>query len=112
MTTNRYCDLALKKYLANEPTFKWCSSLFCQSGQFHPCADIDPRMKCLDCGLEVCIAHGRPWHVDETCEEYQVRIEQMQREEEALFLARTKPCPNCQVRIDKMNGNDHMICSK
>ncbi|APA11672.1 hypothetical protein sscle_08g064420 [Sclerotinia sclerotiorum 1980 UF-70] len=54
-----------------------------------------------------------PWHTGLTCNQYNTRErERLQQEEASLQLMEkaTKQCPQCQVRIEKNDGCDHMTC--
>jgi len=70
---------------------------------------------CKDCGAKACVPCDRPWHENETCEEYQVRIKDRLEEEDlalALIRKQTKRCPNCSKSIEKDGGCRHMLCTQ
>lgn len=70
---------------------------------------------CNDCGAKACVPCDRPWHENEICEEYQVRIKDRIAEEDATLATmekHTKKCPSCQKRIEKNGGCAHMFCTR
>lgn len=69
--------------------------------------------KCNKCGAKACVPCDRPWHENESCEEYKLRIKDKIEEEDATLAAIqkvTKPCPNCSKNILKTGGCKHMYC--
>lgn len=70
---------------------------------------------CADCGHQACVPCDRPWHEHETCEEYQARIKDKIKEEDASLAAIhkiTKKCPQCSKSIEKNGGCPHMTCTQ
>eukprot|EP00004_Rigifila_ramosa_P006804 TRINITY_DN17728_c0_g1_i1.p2 TRINITY_DN17728_c0_g1~~TRINITY_DN17728_c0_g1_i1.p2 ORF type:complete len:259 (-),score=43.42 TRINITY_DN17728_c0_g1_i1:72-848(-) len=107
----RYERLLLMKTLEELPEFRNCTNSECGSGQLHNGGDAAPIMRCHACKTATCFSCQIPWHAGETCEEYQIRVQQTQ---DAASLAEievsTKPCPKCSARITKDGGCDHMKC--
>jgi hypothetical protein len=69
--------------------------------------------KCNKCGAKACVPCDRPWHANESCDEYKLRIKDKTEEEDATLAAiqkATKPCPNCSKNILKTGGCKHMYC--
>lgn len=69
--------------------------------------------KCEKCGAKACVPCDRPWHTNESCGEYQLRIKDRIEEEDATIAAiqrETKSCPSCSKHIFKIGGCKHMHC--
>jgi hypothetical protein len=72
-------------------------------------------MLCNACGYEMCYIHQRPWHSGLTCQEFDEQNARRLRVEEAAVRAviqrTTRPCPNCRVNVEKVEGTcNHMTC--
>ena len=97
--------------LNRDPNTKWCPSLNCE--KFVKLTESNKKNDYLicDCGLKICIKCGREWHgkrfyiFNISCEEF------INKEYEAW--AQGKPvqsCPNCQTRVEKEEGCNHITC--
>ncbi|KAF5876970.1 putative ring finger protein [Botrytis fragariae] len=98
----------------SDPNFTNCLGPGCNNGQIHEGGDDQPIMTCGTCSFKTCFTHKMPWHTDFTCEGYDDQSREKLRQEEAsqdLMDKATKRCPNCQVRIEKNKGCDHMTYS-
>jgi hypothetical protein len=92
----------------------------CSSGQIHDEGVEANIFRCVACGFRVYTVHNIPFHEDETCADYDRRVqlekemEGIQREQEAASLAEVQRCavvcPGCQAPIQKTSGCDHMTC--
>jgi hypothetical protein len=99
--------------LRKMPDYRDCMAQGCKSGQFHDTATEGNIFRCNECDFRVCTVHEIPFHDGETCEAYDERKKVVPKDEEASkqAIARlSKPCPNCQVNIEKNGGCDEMIC--
>ncbi|THX95683.1 hypothetical protein D6D02_07434 [Aureobasidium pullulans] len=109
----KYARFARRAALSSNPDYRYCFSTSCESGQVYE--GSEPVFSCQECGHRHCTVCEVDWHKDETCEQYQAR-NQIQKgyeaESEATLQATSKPCPNCQARIEKSDGCDHMLCSQ
>ena len=65
--------------------------------------------------------HDPPvWHEEETCEEYETRIQELKRKREVeerneeasrkKVKSIARECPGCGAMIQKISGCDHMTC--
>ena len=116
-TFEAYDRVSTNNALSSYPDFAWCLSADCQSGQLN----INNRnyMDCANCGYKQCLKHKIPWHVGETCDEYDYRTSGRKRSDEekateAMLDNISKKCPGkgCNWRIQKVDGCDHMTCRK
>ena len=119
LNTFRYEYLFTKETLEANPDFRCCLNPECNSGQEHVGNPYDPLFHCHVCGYESCATHNVPWHNNESCEEYDLRINPAAQEEASLAeIARTtKKCPGwdeergvCGVSIMKNGGCSQIIC--
>ncbi|TGO53001.1 hypothetical protein BOTNAR_0307g00180 [Botryotinia narcissicola] len=109
----RYDKKSLSSCIQNDPNFTNCLGPGCNDGQIHEGGDDQPIMTCRTCSFKTCFTHKMPWHTDLTCEGYDEQSRERLRQEEAshdLMDEVTKRCPNCQIRIQKNEGCDHMTC--
>jgi len=75
-------------------------------------ADI---FSCNTCGARACIPCDRPYHVGETCAEFQIRTKGRLEEEDKTVREiekATKACPGCTKRIQKNGGCPNMRCAQ
>jgi hypothetical protein len=110
-TFERYDKLLLRRTLARDPTFQWCLSPTCESGQMHekPC----PEFRCVACHKEYCIEHRVRWHTGETCRQYDERHRLRKSAYEAsgeFVRTSTQTCPDCKRPILKDGGCNRITC--
>ncbi|KAH7265966.1 hypothetical protein B0J15DRAFT_523487 [Fusarium solani] len=109
-----YDQFCLNTSLAMEVNFRRCLRGRCTNGQIYD--DLDPdspygnRILCSVCGFVMCFKHHCPWHQDLTCDEYDLRRKDGDKETENWLAEKTKPCPNCNIPIEKGTGCFHMTC--
>lgn len=100
--------------LREVPKYRECMAQSCKSGRIHDPAVDGNIFCCSECGFRVCTTHEVPFHDGETCEEYNERTKivwKKQEEQSIQTISRiSKPCPNCQVNIQKTQGCDEMTC--
>ncbi|KAJ5058517.1 hypothetical protein J3E72DRAFT_196926 [Bipolaris maydis] len=116
---NRYNELSLRSFLSTQEDFVYCMAPGCSSGQIHDTSTLGeqgPIFRCVGCGYRMCTAHTPivPFHENETCAEYDKRIETEKEEEEAASVAllkeKAQKCPGCGSQIEKTTGCDRMTC--
>ncbi|RDI88617.1 hypothetical protein Vi05172_g1482 [Venturia inaequalis] len=110
----KYERLSTRAALAQDPNFHWCIGPECENGQIHDGSGGD-IFQCATCGYRSCAKCERPWHPEETCEQYTARLDAVDGNEaaSAAFIStNTKECPSCKSRIQKAGGCDHMTCRK
>ncbi|KAG9600055.1 hypothetical protein KCU77_g3415, partial [Aureobasidium melanogenum] len=111
-TWSKYEHFASRAAFSKNPGYRDCFSTTCNSGQIHKEGLV---FTCQACGHKHCIVCEVNWHESETCEEYQTRNsaqKQQEADSEAEVQAISKSCPNCNTRIEKGDGCDHMSCSR
>lgn len=105
----RYDKAALKAAIANDPEFRFCLSTVCSSGQLHAAGADEPIFRCEACGHRHCVVCEVPWHEGELCVNMQAK--KRDEAESAKKVAEiSKQCPNCNIKIEKNYGCDHMTC--
>ena len=103
------------RFLENDASFRRCLAPGCDSGQLHD-EDSGPIVKCQVCKFQTCFTHRVPWHTGHTCEEHEREIETPEEtkkrtaREEDKTRKIVRPCPRCNVSIEKTSGCDHMTC--
>lgn len=110
MTWERYQYLSERATQANNSDYRYCFSTTCNSGQTH---DGGLIFSCQSCGHQHCTACNVNWHEGETCEQSKARRQEQRQEEAAsaeFIQSSTKACPQCHVKIERVDGCDHMTC--
>jgi len=101
MVNDRYDYYLLLNALSAEPGFMWCLRPTCNFGQIFTVA----RAQCDKCGFLMCRSCHMPWHQGRSCNEYSDYASSHMCEEKV-----TKPCPGCQVEIQKDGGCNEVKC--
>ncbi|CAJ0548172.1 Ff.00g049260.m01.CDS01 [Fusarium sp. VM40] len=108
---DRYLSL---NTLSRLPSFRWCLGPDCSNGQLYDDEGVmDPRIRCEECGFEMCYNHSIPWHEGQTCEQFNSVREHGDPEFQQTqdwITNNTKPCPNCKENIQKGEYCFHMTC--
>jgi hypothetical protein len=103
--TEKYRRFLLKGQLSKNPHLRWCPRLNCEGY----CVG-DSSKKHLTCGVclyEYCYYCSEPWHGDSACKEQGDQLlDAWARENNVRY------CPNCRLRVEKMMGCSHMICTQ
>ena len=119
----RYETMGMLRLVQAMPTFIWCLSPTCDSGQIHQDGDEAPIVTCAACGFKMCFTHQVAWHPEITCADYEAyrdaesanadfrtRLAQEEEKTAAALAKSTKPCPKCGAKIQKDGGCEHMTC--
>ncbi|KAK4035070.1 hypothetical protein C8A01DRAFT_18209 [Parachaetomium inaequale] len=110
-TFTRYDSLVLRAALSEDPTFHFCLSPTCGSGQMYEAKCS--RFECVACTASSCLEHSVPWHWGETCEEYDERSRGHREAEQASERAvreSSRSCPKCKRDVHKYAGCNHITC--
>ncbi|KIW08379.1 hypothetical protein, variant 1 [Verruconis gallopava] len=112
----RYERFSMRDALSEIPGFRWCLSPTCDAGQIHENSEgTEQILTCIACGFKRCTACDREWHQDETCKQYSDSLAVQPSEinaSEAWIVNNSRKCPGCQSPIQKVNGCDHMTCTR
>lgn len=114
-TFRTYDNLSTRAALSALTDFAWCLSPTCASGQEN--TSNANFMHCMACNYQQCLSHRVPWHVGETCAQYDARTQHGEEEAQTAKMLDdvSKTCPNpkgCGCRIQKIDGCDHMTCRR
>ena len=71
---------------------------------------IDPTMTCENCHLTYCYEHANA-HPNMSCEVYEKSKAGETAQNRSLIDLISKPCPGCNVHVEKSGGCNHMKCS-
>lgn len=90
--------------MARDQSLKWCPQPNCEG--YMRGSESDPHVTCPICGYEMCFRCGSQWHGKETCEQHMdAAYEEWAKGQEVQL------CPRCKLRIEKINGCNHITCS-
>ena len=108
--------LDVLRVLEAMPDFRQCLRPGCNGGQLHEAGEAAPIVTCIKCGHKTCFTHRVAWHTGLSCADFDASEEtkeqtrdKVQREEEEVRES-VRPCPHCNVDIEKDGGCDHMYC--
>ena len=104
----------------DESGFFACPNPECDAGGF--AEKSTTTFNCIECGTQICIDCKETWHPDLTREEFRADRERRKHMESTDTTAQqeaqsgrevnaiSRPCPRCNVPINKISGCDHMTC--
>jgi len=87
------------------PNARWCPTPGCEIVMIG--SKKNPRLKCSKCGHELCFNCNEPWHGSRSCEDAADRMMSAYASSHTV-----KKCPNCNSRIERSEGCNHMTCSR
>jgi len=61
-------------------------------------------MTCTNCSTRSCFTHDVIWHEGLTCGEYTLKLHESNLANAHLLQQTTKPCPKCNMNIEKNGG--------
>lgn len=73
-----------------------------------------PIAKCLSCGNTFCFFHSNAHPADQTCQEYEHKLEEIGQGHVPTNINENdacKRCPNCHILTSKISGCNHITCS-
>eukprot|EP00696_Hemimastix_kukwesjijk_P014430 gnl/Hemi2/28431_TR9405_c0_g1_i1.p1 gnl/Hemi2/28431_TR9405_c0_g1~~gnl/Hemi2/28431_TR9405_c0_g1_i1.p1 ORF type:complete len:580 (+),score=84.71 gnl/Hemi2/28431_TR9405_c0_g1_i1:82-1821(+) len=111
----KYEEFLLAAALRDDPNCRWCPRPGCSNAIIGD--PSRPLMVCTNqsCNFAFCFRCREEWHSDFTCEQYQQwKLENSEAESryQAWAERNTRPCPRCQVKIQKNGGCNHMTCTQ
>jgi len=113
----RYLAITCKECLADDPNLKHCPSRDCPYAFIND-EGIRQLMKCPECRQQYCSLCLINHNVRVSCEQAKIERElaenpdKGQKANEKWINENTKPCPNCNVRVEKNGGCLWMLCAK
>ncbi|KAF2493621.1 hypothetical protein BU16DRAFT_513666 [Lophium mytilinum] len=117
----RFDALSILDSVQDNRNIRWCRNPDCKSGQKIEPDACSHLSRCIACGFESYTFLGEGPHEGETSREFDLRTrienEKSQTASEASASAISqgvKKCPgqNCGWNVEKLEGDDHMTCSK
>ncbi|PFH53608.1 hypothetical protein AMATHDRAFT_83880 [Amanita thiersii Skay4041] len=109
---DKLVEAAVTTHIERHPDrFKFCMTPECPQVFYGD--EQQKTCTCPSCFVAICIGCGRDAHEEMTCAERTLMDdpdEQERRLEAWARKAGAKQCPGCQVRIQKTEGCDHIIC--
>ncbi|MCJ1246898.1 hypothetical protein MMC30_004109 [Trapelia coarctata] len=89
-----------------DPNFRRClNPKGCESGKIYRVGRAR-KIACKGCVFEMCFSHRTPWHKVQTCNQYDAQEAKRLQQEEKKTAVIVKPCPSCNVDIQKISGCD------
>mmetsp|Transcript_7109 Transcript_7109/g.27237 ORF Transcript_7109/g.27237 Transcript_7109/m.27237 type:complete len:504 (-) Transcript_7109:214-1725(-) len=107
----KYERYLLSSFVDISKNMRWCPAPNCDKAARGDGAVKD--VSC-DCGRWFCFKCGEDAHSPASCDHLALWQEKCQNESETAnwIIANTKKCPQCQTRIEKNQGCNHMTCSR
>lgn len=103
-----YSDIATQEWIATQQAAKHCPSPNCNYVFIND--DQIREIKCPSCNHEYCASCLLPHQLDITCAEARNARTAEEIENERWNAINTRPCPGCNVRIEKNGGCKYMTC--
>lgn len=79
-------------------------------GQLNDGGTVGNIVTCLPCHQKTCFIHKTAWHMDLTCDQYELTMDPKAQASLKWITQNMKQCPKCHYRIEKNAGCDHMTC--
>jgi len=92
-----------------EPHHRWCPGPDCKMIGISDMAS--GTAKCVGCDTNFCFACGEQAHPPATCAEFE-RWNKVFSSSQCWIAKNSKPCPGCNVPVEKDTGCNHMHCSR
>ena len=115
-TFKKYLSFQLRSFVDSSPLARCCPGAGCERVA---CASSAAALEavggiadCDECRTSFCLVCGEEPHAPTTCKGLERWNEKCRDESESAnwILANTKSCPNCNTRIEKNQGCNHMTC--
>jgi len=105
---DKYRVYCIRNFIDTSKIMHWCPAAGCEKVLIGSGVTV---VVC-SCGHPFCFRCCEPAHDPSTCDQLKEWLEKCQNESETAnwILANTKKCPECQARIEKNQGCNHMSC--
>ncbi|CCW62669.1 unnamed protein product [Phytomonas sp. EM1] len=104
----------LSNYVDTSPRLSWCPNEKGCEGIIYTPKALSSResVECNVCGLRFCFHCKKMPHSPAFCDQVQQWTQKLDKgaHTAGFVLTHTKGCPNCNVRIEKSHGCNHMTC--
>jgi hypothetical protein len=100
----KFCDFMLRSFVEINRSCRWCPNAGCEMAVEYPGGGVID-INC-SCGHSFCFACGEEAHRPVSCQDltrWKVK-NTAECENVTWIMANTKPCPKCQVNIEKNQG--------
>jgi len=107
-----FLNYQLRNFVELNDTSRWCPGPGCEQIAYMNAGTDTLVATCNECSTTFCIKCGSEPHAPLICSKLDTWIEKCKNESETAnwLLANTKKCPNCNTRIEKNQGCNHMTC--
>ncbi len=106
---DKFFDIAAEEVASTDSSFKHCPIANCDYCYLDESIK-SKNISCPKCKKTYC-CKCLVYHTENlTCEEFKKYLSESEKRVEEWKEKNTKPCPNCQVRIEKNEGCAHMTC--
>jgi ariadne-1 len=106
---SRYERFVVRSFVEHSKSLRWCSAPKCERVIR---ARGNPKTVICSCGYKFCFKCNEEPHAPASCQQVASWKIKCRDESETAhwILANTRQCPKCNVRIEKNQGCNHMIC--
>ena len=109
---SRWMDAFLESFLENDPSYRFCPGPDCTIiAVSQPEIGIGHVVTCTKCDTSFCSDCGENPHLPANCGDF-ADWNKLFGSSSFWIKKNAKPCPGCQVPIEKATGCNHMTCQK
>ena len=99
----RYLSLKAAAILVQNPNVRWCIRSGCDK---YTIANPKNKKVVCECGAQICFKCSNEYHPFRRCQDVMDKVYKKYAKENNL-----QPCPQCNYRIAKDGGCDHITCA-
>lgn len=107
----KWQNVFLSSYLEKSPSYRHCPGPSCPVVVYFPTAPQKIPLSCVQCSTSFCFGCGESPHQPARCTSFN-EWNQIFGSSTYWVQKNSKPCPSCQVPIEKSEGCNHMTCSR
>jgi hypothetical protein len=115
-----YSEKLFKTYIATNKRMYYCINESCGAGALvEPTLSVNkgfPNMECVECKTRQCVNCKSTWHVDQTCQQYQLKNGDKRQSNAEYKVMRSlvkqgaRRCTHCAYAVIKIDGCPNMFC--